>query len=52
MTAKEVTSIRIDPELVKKALEMGLVLSEVMKSALEKAVKEKKCPACGQKLKK
>lgn len=49
---KEVTSIRIDPDLVKRAQEMGLVVSEVVQTALEKAVKEKTCPTCGQKIKK
>ncbi len=49
---KEVTSVRVDTDLVKKAQEMGIVLSEIVQAALEKAVKEKTCPTCGQKVKK
>ena len=52
MTAKELKSVRVDPDIWAKAQAMGLDASAVMNAALEKAVKEKKCPLCGQKIKK
>jgi len=51
MTAKEVTSVRVDPDLKTKAEAAGLNLGQVLNEALAKALKEKKCPTCGQKIK-
>lgn len=47
---KKHISIRVDPELVKKAQATGANISAVVQAALEKLVKEKKCPTCGKKL--
>jgi hypothetical protein len=44
---KEVTTVRVDPDLKKKAEAAGLSLGQVLHDALEKALKEKKCPTCG-----
>ena len=52
MTAKDVTSVRVDRETLKKAQEAGLNISALFSEFLEKVMKEKKCPTCGQKLKK
>jgi len=43
--------VRIDEDVLKKAQDMGLNVSAIMREAVEKAVKFKKCPTCGQKLK-
>ena len=48
---KEVTSVRVDPELKKKADAAGINLGALLSEALEKLLKEKKCPTCGQKIK-
>lgn len=52
MTAKEVTSVRVDPDLKVKAEAAGLNLGQVLNEALQRALKEKKCPTCGQRIKK
>ncbi len=44
---KEVLSIRIDPDLKKKAKRSGLDLGAIIEAALAKFLKEKKCPYCG-----
>lgn len=46
---KPVKSFRIDQELIDKAKELGLDISKIIESALEKAVKSNKCPYCGSK---
>lgn len=51
MTAKEVTSVRVDPDLKQKAEAAGLNLGSILNEALAKALKERTCPTCGQKLK-
>lgn len=48
---KEVTSVRVDPDLKAKAEAKGLNLGLILNEALEKILKDKKCPTCGQKLK-
>lgn len=48
---KEITTVRMDPEVLKKAQDLGLNVSAIMREAVEKAVKQKKCPTCGQKIK-
>lgn len=52
MTAKKVYSVRVDPDLVAKAEKLGMNISGLVQEALEKLVKEKTCPTCGQKVKK
>jgi post-segregation antitoxin (ccd killing protein) len=52
MSPKEVFSIRLDPDLLKKAQALGVNISGAVQSMLEKLVKEKACPTCGQKVKK
>lgn len=49
---KTVFSVRVDPDLVKKAQDLGANISGIVQAALEKLVKEKTCPTCGQKVKK
>lgn len=44
-------SFRIDPELIEKAKKANLPIVEIFEAALAKALKEKKCPYCGQELK-
>ncbi len=48
---KEVTTVRVDPDLKVKAEAAGLNLGQILSDALEKALHEKKCPTCKQTLK-
>lgn len=45
-------SFRIDPELIDKAIKAGLPIVEIFEAALANALKTKKCPYCGQEIKK
>jgi len=47
---KEVKSVRVDTELLQKAQKLGFNLTAIVTEALEKIVKEKKCPTCGKKV--
>lgn len=49
-TAKPVTSIRIDRDLLEEAKKQGLKLAPLVERTIAKAVKGKKCPCCGGKI--
>lgn len=44
-------SFRIDEKLLKQAKKMGLDVPSIVESAIAKAVKDKRCPYCKQKIK-
>lgn len=48
--AKKVFSVRINPELMKKAVDMGGNISTIIQSSIEEFIKEKRCPTCGKKI--
>ena len=48
---KENLTVRVDPELKRKAKAMGLSLTEVITEALSEATSHKRCKACGQTVK-
>ena len=48
---KEVYSIRVDPDLLKKAKEENLNISAILHVFLEKYLKDRVCPICKQKVK-
>jgi post-segregation antitoxin (ccd killing protein) len=45
-------SIRINYELIQRAKESGIDVKDLLRSTLEKALADKRCPSCGQVLKK
>jgi len=49
MAHKDVFSLRADSEQISKAQNLGINLSALFQDALEKALKEKKCPVCKRK---
>ena len=46
---KKVYSVRLDPDLVKGLEKLGLSLTPLFENALNKALKENKCPVCKRK---
>lgn len=49
---KPTRSFRIDPKLLDKAKDLNLDVTAIFESALAKAVADKRCPYCGQEIKK
>lgn len=49
---KEVTSIRVDPDLLKKVHNMGINVSALFTVFMNQIMKQEICPTCGQKIKK
>lgn len=49
---KPTRSYRIDETLLEKAQALGLDVTMLFEAALAKAVGDKRCPYCGQELKK
>lgn len=47
---KKKTSVTVDEINLKKLNELGISLTGLMNDAIEKAVKEKKCPVCKRKV--
>lgn len=45
-------SFRLDPELLEKAKRAGFDLVALFEAAMAKAVKDKRCPYCGNPMKK
>lgn len=46
--AKPTTSFRIDAHLIKLARSLNINLNRLVEAAIAVAVKNKKCPYCGQ----
>ena len=47
---KKSTSVRVDPKKLEDLNKMGLSLTDIVQSALDKALKSKRCPTCGKKI--
>lgn len=48
---KPVKSFRIDERLLEDAKKAGLNVAQIIEAALAKALKDKRCPFCGEKIK-
>lgn len=45
-------SLRLDPDLVTKAKDAGLDISQLIENQLKKTLKVHRCPTCGSEIKK
>lgn len=43
-------SFRIDPDLLDRAAAQGVDVTQIFEAALAKAVKDKRCPYCNQRI--
>jgi post-segregation antitoxin (ccd killing protein) len=49
---KKHSTFRLDPDLLAEARRLGLNVTALIENALSQTVKKKKCPTCGQMIKK
>lgn len=48
---KKTRSFRINPDILEKLKSLGIDPNEIVEAALAKAVGDKRCPYCSQKIK-